>query len=182
MQPDPLAALTTVERAVSVNVEPDAAGELRDGPNGSVPKDGWEDVPYAAHGSKLYHGPPLRALRRFRGQDGRAWGRVSAPALVELAGSGRSVEGWILPCAALDACFYVTALLAWRHAQAGPSVPVSIDFLELGRMTDPGEFCLVETTFVRRSGRQAWFDFALFGNNGDLLLKACDYCIAWLDG
>ena len=161
-------------------VEPNCCGHVYDGASSAIPADGWEDVMYVPPGSKIYHGPSFQTLTKFQVRDRCGWSRVSAPGLSELAGVRRKVEGWLVPSAVLDACFYTTAVFAWKQVSPGPSLPVSIGSLDVGRLTYPGEACVVKTEFLRREGRLAWFDFILLGNNGDPILEARDYCIAWL--
>jgi len=147
-----------------------------------VPVNGWERVEYLPRGAaRMYHGPPLRCLRKVRFDNDVVWGRVAAPALVELAGSQRDVTGWMVPSAALDACLYATALLTWRHVDQAPSLPHHLDTLELGRRPHPGEPCIVEVRFLRRENSFAWFDFVLVGLNGDVIARATDYCVVLMN-
>lgn len=140
----------------------------------------WHLVEYPPRGSKFYLGPPLRCLRKIRMARQISWGRIVAPSLVELAGSGRSVRGWIVPCAALDACLYATGLLAWHQVQAGPSLPESIGTLRIASMPHPGEACLVESRFLDRTERHATFAFTLFGSDGRVILDVENYRVVWL--
>lgn len=143
-------------------------------------KSGWQRVAYPAKGSQFYLGPPLRCLRKIQLGDGEAWGRLVAPAAVELAGPLRPVDGWIVPSAAIDACLFATGILAWFTIEPGTALPESIASLALGRSSRAGESCLVHTRFKRREDRHAWFDFTLFGVNGDVLVDVVDYRIVWL--
>jgi hypothetical protein len=140
----------------------------------------WKKVEYLPRGSKFYLGPPLRGLRRIRAGKGRAWGQIIAPSPVELAGSHRQAEGWILASAALDACLYATGLLAWWQIAPGVALPMGFGSISLGRQPAPGEECLVETRFRRSEADQAFFDFTLCGDNSDVLLDVVDYRIRWL--
>jgi acyl transferase domain-containing protein len=143
---------------------------------------GWEIVNYLPEGSAIYHGPAFQGLRRFHTAGNVARGVVSAPALNELPGSRRRIDGWVIPSSCLDACFYLVALLGFRQLAAGPTLPVSIDYLEIGRLTNPGERCSIEVTFNRRDGRHLWFDFSMVGSNGDAIFTARDYCVSTLQG
>ncbi|WP_166830410.1 type I polyketide synthase [Thalassoroseus pseudoceratinae] len=145
-----------------------------------APDHGWETIHYVGPESMVYHGPVFQNLTKFCYQGDRGWAKISAPALTELASARRNVTGWTIPSAALDACLYATALLAWKQVEAAPSLPASMGELEVGRLTRPGEACIVETKFLRRDGQRAWFEFSLFGQNEDLILRAKGYEIAFL--
>jgi hypothetical protein len=147
---------------------------------GSISWDGMQAVQYAGRGSKMYLGHPLQCLRGIRIDRDTAWGRVVAPALVELAGAHRSVEDWLVPSAALDACLYATGLLCWSHVAPGATLPVRFGGIDLGRLPYPGEVCAVETRFVRREAKTAVFEFTLFGADGSPLIRATDYHVAWI--
>ena len=130
----------------------------------------------------MYLGPILNCLKKIIvGQD-RAWGKISAPALVELAGPQRSVAGWRVPSAALDACLFATGILCWQRVAAGPTLPARLGSVEFGRLPHPGEACVVETQVLRRDGRYAVFQFTLFGQGGDVLVHVTDYRVVWLGG
>ncbi|MAT73171.1 MAG: hypothetical protein CMJ58_27105 [Planctomycetaceae bacterium] len=146
------------------------------------PRGGWREVTYPELGSKFYLGPPLRCLRRVHVTEGEAWGRLVAPAAVEITGPLRSVDGWNVPSAALDACLFATGILAWFTIEPGTALPESIGSLSLGRRSRAGEKCLVHTRFKRREDRYAWFDFTLYGVNGDVLADVVDYRVVWLPG
>lgn len=140
----------------------------------------WEPVRYPARGSKFYLGEPLRGLRSIQIAENQAWGQIASQSVVHLAGPRHSVTGWIVPSAAIDACLYATGLLAWFTIEEGTALPESIARLSLGREPYAGERCLVQSRFKRREDRYGWFDFALTGANGDLLVEVEDYRIVWL--
>jgi hypothetical protein len=128
----------------------------------------------------MYLGPPLQCLRKIRvGQD-RAHGKIIAPALIELSGPDRPVDGWLVPSAALDACLFATGWLCWARVQPGATLPVRFGAVELGRLPYPGEECVVETRFLRREERFAVFAFTLLGADRSELIRVQDYYIAWL--
>jgi hypothetical protein len=128
----------------------------------------------------MFLGIPLQCLRKVRVEQETARGQIIAPALIELAGSHRAVEGWIVPSAVIDACLYATGLLCWSRTAPGATLPVKLGALVLGRMPHPGEACVVETRFVRRDGRFAVFEFTLFGDDGAALVQVKDYYVAWI--
>ncbi|MDB5348565.1 MAG: beta keto-acyl synthase [Schlesneria sp.] len=143
-----------------------------------VPSDSWERMEYPSAGeARMYHGPSLRCLRKVRHGNRVAWGRIVAPALVELAGSQRDVTNWTIPSAVLDACLYAAAVLIWRQIEQAASLPYSLEMLELGRRPHPGEPCIVEVRFRRQEERYAWCDFILVGLNDDLIVRATNYCV-----
>jgi hypothetical protein len=146
----------------------------------ACPAADWQPVEYAERGSKFYLGPPLRACKKICLGQGVLWGKIYPPMLQELAGRRRSVEGWIIPSAALDACLYAVGLLAWMQVQAGPSLPFRFGRIALGRLPHPGEECIVQCKLLRREGRYADFDFTLFGINGDVVIQVSDYRIVYL--
>ncbi len=145
-----------------------------------APTSGWETVVYPPADAPFYSGPPLRCLRKIAIDAGTAWGKIIAPALVELASSRRNVEGWVVPSALLDACLFATGLLAWRHVAPGTALPRGFGGLRLGRAPQPGEACLVWSKFKGREGKQASFDFRLSGCDGDVIFDVMDYRVVWL--
>ncbi len=144
------------------------------------PRSGWQSVVYPAKGSPFYLGPALQCLRKIHVGDGESWGRLAAPAAVELTGPLRPVDGWIVPSAAIDACLFATGILAWFTIEPGTALPESIASLTLGRPPRAGESCLVHTRLNRREQGRACFDFTLYGVNGDVLVDVADYRIVWL--
>lgn len=147
-----------------------------------VRSEAWQPVQYPQRGSKMYLGPPLRCLKRIQVQGNAAVGQISAPALVEIAGPQRNVEGWLIPSAAIDACLFAVGILGWTSVAPGATLPVSFGRVELGRKPQPGEACTVEVHFVRREGKLAVFTFTLFGDDDNVLVHVEDYRIAWLGG
>jgi hypothetical protein len=135
--------------------------------------------------AEFYVGWSLQRLRRFATGKGKAVGWISAPALIELAGSGRSVEGWCIPSAAMDACLFATGILAWEQVAPGSALPVKIAQLKIGRLPHPGEACEVHIALkesrVLSNGRQiARFDFTLYGVDGAVVLDAQGYEVQWM--
>jgi len=141
----------------------------------------WNDAIYPAAGSAFYVGPAFRVLKQTSLRDSRIVGRIQAPSLIELAGTRRNVVGWRTPSAVIDACLFATGILAWNHVRPGINLPVSIDSMAIHKMPTPGETCFVESRFVRRNDRNAWFDFCLWGSDRTIRLEAVGYKTAWLE-
>ena len=141
----------------------------------------WQPVVYGGPGTRFHHGPSMRALRKTCIVDGVLWGSIVAPALIELAGSNRSPLGWKIHGAVLDASLYAVAVLAWSLG-AGGNIPLAMDRLWVGRLPAFGEECLVRVTEHERRERRGIFDFAVYGANGEPLMDARGYSVAWLDG
>lgn len=147
------------------------------------------DVHLAAYpdaDAEFYVGSSLQRLRRFALGKAEAVGWISAPALIELSGSGRAVEGWSVPSAAMDACLFATGILAWDQVASGSALPVKIGQISLGRLPYPGEACEVHIALkgsnVTSDGRRnANFDFTLYGVDGAVLLDAQRYEVQWMD-
>ncbi len=166
---------------LSARIEANPQAPLKsDRPLPDLSEGTWHPIEYPAKGSKFFLGPALRCLRKIRVEGQTAWGRIMAPAPIELTGPLHEVAGWRLPCAPLDACLFATGLLAWYCVEPGTALPASIGRLTLGRLPRAGEACWVETQFLRREGHHAWFDFTLRGMNGEMILAAEDYRIVWL--
>lgn len=144
------------------------------------PAGAWTPVTYPDRGSRLYHGPALRALRKVLLGDGELWGQITAPATVELAGPGRSTVDWRIPCAAMDACLYAVGYLAYAALEPSQTVPVAVEELRVGRSPYPRESCRVHVRSLGHNESRARFEFRLYGGNGDLLLEALGYEVAWL--
>ncbi len=155
----------------------------------------WQRPMYPPAGSKFYVGLPLQRLRGFAfGRDGLV-GRITAPALIELAGGGRLVNGWQIPSSALDACLFATGILAWQTIAPGSALPTGFGEIKLGRQPLPGEACEVHIKVREHSFNSgaatsslssqsapghASFDFTLYGVDQDVLVNVRDYRVAWL--
>lgn len=135
----------------------------------------WNEVFYHPPGSDMVHGLSLRALRYYLLEDEQLWGRMTAPPLMELAGSRRCLAGWRVPSGLLDACFYACGVLAWHARQASQAVPVRLGDLWLGRLPRAGEHCEV---YVRLQHDR--YEFQVWGNNGEALVFGRDFEMACL--
>jgi acyl transferase domain-containing protein/NAD(P)-dependent dehydrogenase (short-subunit alcohol dehydrogenase family) len=140
----------------------------------------WVAPSYPAIGESFYLGWPFQKLRQVTLLEHGLIGRISAPALIELAGTRRDLRGWRVPCAAMDACLFAAGVLAWQQAP-GTALPVRMGQLEIGRLPSPGEACQVHVQLLRYAKGQASFDFTLYGIDGDVILNANDYQVAWLN-
>lgn len=146
-------------------------------PSMTAPPEGpWTRVAYPEGDSSLYHGPRLRALTSFCLADEALWGWVTAPPLVDLAGSFRDSQGWRVPSAAFDACLYAVGIyLALRHGDPH-TLPLRAESFWFGRLPVPGESCLVQ---VQQTGEET-YAFTLWGADGEALLGATGYQVASL--
>jgi hypothetical protein len=146
----------------------------------------WHRPAYPVPGSKFYVGPPLQRLRGFSINGDGLVGRITAPALIELAGGSRDVRGWQLPSSAVDACLFAAGILAWQAVAPGSALPSGFGEIELGRLPQAGEACEVHVRLreaIPSQGTapaQAAFDFTLYGVDRDVLVNVRDYRVAWL--
>ena len=140
----------------------------------------WNRSIYPPADAKFHVGWPFQRLRKFALMDDGLIGKIAAPALIELAGTARDLRGWQIPCAAMDSCLFAVGMLAWQRVAAGTALPVRFGRLEVGRLPSPGEACEVHTRLLSHSSGRACFDFTLYGVDGDVLLNATDYEVAWL--
>ncbi len=140
----------------------------------------WLPVVYPEADSEFYVGWPLQRLRKVALLEGGLVGRISAPALIELAGVTRSTAGWAIPSAALDACLFAAGILAWHRVAPGSALPVRMGQLRLGRLPRPGEACFVHVVLNSAERSKASFDFSLFGIDGSMIVDVTDYQVAWI--
>lgn len=140
----------------------------------------WLPVSYPAADAQFHVGWPLQRLRKVALHENGLIGKIAAPALIELAGTKRDLRGWRIPSAAMDACLFATGILAWQRVSPGTALPVRIQRLEIGRLPSPGEACQVHILLLSHSHDRARFDFTLYGVDGDMILNAKDYEVAWL--
>ena len=167
---------------LSADIELAASSEpLYHTPRIAPPNDAeWQPVLYAPAGSRFYLGPALQGTKEICIRNQVAWARIAAPALVELCGAHRKVADWIVPSAAIDASLYATGLLGWSSVRPGASLPAEIGALRLGRLPHPGERCLLRTELIKSDDASAWFNFRLWGSDGQLIVQVNDYRIVWL--
>ncbi len=140
----------------------------------------WLPVTYPTADAQFHVGWPLQRLRKVALHENGLVGKIAAPALIELAGTKRDLVGWRIPSAAMDACLFATGILAWQRVAAGTALPVRISRLEVGRLPSPGEACQVHVQLLSHSPGRASFDFTLYGVDGETILNAKDYEVAWL--
>ena len=146
----------------------------------------WHRPAYPAAGSKFYVGPPLQRLRGFAINGDGLVGKITAPALIELAGGSRDVRGWQLPSSAVDACLFASGILAWQTVAPGSALPTGFGEIEIGRLPGAGEACEVHVRLREAipgqggAPAQAAFDFTLYGVDRDVLVNVRDYRVAWL--
>ncbi len=138
----------------------------------------WEKIEYLNSDAAIYHGPELQGLRKIAVKKHGGLGLIAASAPVQLFGANRT-HGWTVPCAAMDACLYAVAVLAWKKWNRA-SLPVRFGSITFGRQPDPGEPCVVQAKFLKHSDKGATCRFRLQGLNGDVLLNVTDYEIAWM--
>jgi NAD(P)-dependent dehydrogenase (short-subunit alcohol dehydrogenase family) len=160
--------------------------ELADGPTAiTLPHPGepgnWKAMKYldphqAIQEGRIYLGPPLQCLRNVAFERGGCWGRIVAPPFTELAGVRRG-DGWVVPSAVLDGCLQTAG--AFMYKEYGTvQLPRAAERLRVGRLPRDGETCIVRLTMRDRQTTHTDFDFALFGEDGTVILSAEAYrCI-----
>ena len=140
----------------------------------------WLPVAYPAAEAQFHVGWPLQRLRKVALFEKGLVGKISAPALIELAGTKRDLRGWRIPSAAMDACLFATGILAWQRVASGTALPVRMNRLQIGRLPSPGEACQVHVQLLSHSHERALFNFTLYGVDGEMILNAKEYEVAWL--
>lgn len=139
----------------------------------------WPRVDYSTSTSGFHLGPPFQVLQRLELSSDAAWGEILAPEPSEIVGFERRSKGFVLPCAALDACFQAVGRLAAQTVQDADTFPQAVEELRLGRLPDRGETCSVEVRVKRFEPSRAHFDFILTGADDEVLLEARGYQVAW---
>ena len=102
------------------------------------------------------------------------WTRLTAPSIVELAGSRGSV-GWLTSPGLLDSAMFSCGVYAWSNFDKVIAIPHRIESLRLGRSATPGETCYQRFEFVGLQNNHALFDFDLFGHDGQRILQVEKY-------
>ncbi len=134
----------------------------------------WHEVTYPARDALMYHGPPLRLLKRVAIEEGGGWGQIELPRQDELAGE-RDADGWLTPSAAIDACYYGCGVYTWVYTEGGVTVPDRLAELLLGRAGRPGERTTVRVECRELGAQHGVFDFALVGDDGEVILQVKGY-------
>lgn len=145
-------------------------------------------VAYLPPESPVYHGPPLRCLRTIgfttdpeTADIPLAIGTIVAPSPAHLAGEERALTGWMTSPATMDAVLYAAGMLA-GHVGRRPSLPVSIDRIDLGRLPLPGEPLRVVLKWLTdlEDGSGGVLSAVLVGQNDDLIARLIGYRVGWL--
>jgi acyl transferase domain-containing protein len=136
-------------------------------------------IAYADRPTKFYLGPRLRRLTGVRVTPAGVWGEITASSMADLAGENRA-KTWLLPAACLDACLYATGLWAWEMIRPGTALPRRFASIRFGRPPRADEKCTMSGRATTASADTAEFDFAMFGDDGELLIDVKGYRIAWL--
>ena len=146
-------------------------------------------IAYLPEDAPVYHGPSLQCLRDigFADVDGvaTAIGTIVAPSPAHLAGESRPLMGWVISPATMDAVLYAAGMLAYRVG-GKPSLPISFDSIEVGRLPSPGEPLRVvvrwEESLPLSNGSIAGgrLSAVLVGQNDDLILRLGGYRVGWL--
>lgn len=140
----------------------------------------WQRAAYPQPSDKFYVGWSLQKLRKFALVPDGLVGKIIAPILIELAGNRKDTSQWRVPSAALDACLFATGIFAWNRIRPGVALPAQIARLSLGRRPRPGEACEVHLRPMRSDSTTADFNFTLYGFDGEMILNAESYRVAWL--
>ncbi len=134
----------------------------------------WFDIAYPPAGAPMFHGSPLRLLRRASVNETTAMGEIHLPRTNDLVGR-RDPRGWLTPSAAIDACLYACGVYVWVYAGQAIAVPQGLLELRLGRPGRPGEATVVHLSCRNLEQAAAAFDFTLFGDDGAVIFQARQY-------
>jgi acyl transferase domain-containing protein/NAD(P)-dependent dehydrogenase (short-subunit alcohol dehydrogenase family) len=134
----------------------------------------WFDIAYPPAGGAMFHGSPLRLLRRASVNETTAMGEIHLPRKNDLVGR-RDAGGWLTPSAAIDACLYACGVYVWVYAGQAIAVPQGLRELRFGRPGRPGETTVVHLSCRNLEQALAAFDFTLFGDDGAVIFQARQY-------
>jgi hypothetical protein len=148
------------------------ASPLTSDPPG-IPPLGWFPHTYPDDGL-LYHGPGFRCLKAGAYQYDGGWGQLVAPSAAELAGA-RGGDGWIVPISLLDGCLVVCGSFVYVFFGGIVEVPYEFGRLRIARLPRAGETCVVRMLFRGRDERHSNFDFVLYGERDEPLLRVDGY-------
>ena len=140
----------------------------------------WSEVAYPDDiNAPIYHGESLQCLRRYAINGQELIGEIAANSPSHLGSEARPTVNWTIAPSVIDACLYASAILAGHHSKR-LSLPSRFDKIVFGRLPDPGEVCRVHCRLMEETPNGLSLEFALRGQNGDLLLSAEGYHLAWL--
>jgi hypothetical protein len=139
---------------------------------------GWYPIHYDDQ-APIYHGPKLRCVKNFFFQYDGGYAKIVAPDIHEIGGARNGAQ-WILPTAALDACLYACAVFTYLMFQQRVEIPSGFDQIELYRLPNAGEECVLRIYYRDRDERITTYDFVLFGSDGQALLAVQGYGSATL--
>jgi hypothetical protein len=141
----------------------------------------WFDVVYPSRDAPMYHGPPLRLLKRAAVEGSKGWGEIQLPAENDLAGS-RNAAGWLTPSAAIDACFYACGVYTWVRSEGGVTIPDRLTKLRFGRPPRASERTTVHLVCRELGLQHGVFDFVLCGEDGQTIFQVQGYRCHVLQG
>lgn len=142
----------------------------------------FHPIEYLPSDGPVYHGESLQCLRSIAydgEQEDVAVGKIMTPSPVQLGGLQRPVQGWVFPCAVMDAMLYASAMVAYRRCGQG-SLPVRFEQIVVGRLPDPGEPLTVVVRFISSDKEGAKLEADLLGLNDEHLLALRGYHVHWL--
>lgn len=141
----------------------------------------FQPIEYLPVEGPVYHGPHLQCLREigFDDEQSVAIGLVVAPSPAHLASEERPLRGWVISPASMDAVLYAAGMLAYRKS-GRPSLPVSFERIEMGRLPQPGEPLRVIVRVQEETADGLMLTALLAGQNNDCLLRISGYKIGWL--
>ncbi|MFQ5731097.1 MAG: C45 family autoproteolytic acyltransferase/hydrolase [Planctomycetaceae bacterium] len=157
-----------------------AVVELADGPRAfdacpAPPEGEWHNVWYPEEDVVIYHGPIFRYLRQMTVDDRNdGWARLVAPPLDDVPGR-RGGDGWIMPSAVLDGCFFACGAFLWHLFNGVVAIPAGIEAVRLGRLPQAGEECTAHIRFRERVDKHGVFDLTLCGVEGGVILQVQGY-------
>ena len=138
----------------------------------------FHPLTYPDETSLVYHGASMRMLRGISINGSEAVGRIATPSPVELGGESRPLIGWVFPVAVFDAVLYAAGALAYQTFNQ-PSLPVSFDAIDIGRIPMPGESLWVHIRIRKNDAKGVIIDADLGGLNDDRILSIAGYRLNW---
>jgi 3-hydroxymyristoyl/3-hydroxydecanoyl-(acyl carrier protein) dehydratase len=124
--------------------------------------------------AQLIHGPLFRCLKGLCLQRDGGWGKVTAAAANNLAGTRQGTR-WFIPAATLDSCLVAAGVDLFILMNKRVEVPHRMEEVRILRLPNPNEACVVRLIYRGHTDRHTTYDMILYGADKTPLVMVKGY-------